>query len=104
VIAGTVLGAALSAIRAGRFRRERWTDRGDVIRHVLGGLAMGVGGGLALGCTVGAGITGTAAMAPSAWLALAGMVAGAALALKVMLAGGPAGAFHRVRSTIAGSP
>ncbi len=104
LIAGAVLGAAVSARRGGRRRPEPWVDRGDVLRHVGGGLAMGVGGTLATGCTVGAGITGTAAMAPSAWAALAGMVAGATCALRLMLVGGPRGAWRLLRRGRAGRP
>jgi hypothetical protein len=102
VVAGTVVGAGVSAAANGRFRGERWAGAGDILRHVGGGVAMGVGGTLALGCTVGAGITGAATMAPAAWLALAGMAAGATLALKVMLAGGPTGAWRLVRRRLAG--
>jgi len=97
VLAGVALGAAASAVRGGRFRGERWAGAGDVLGHLGGGVAMGVGGTLALGCTVGAGITGVATMAPAAWLALAGMAAGAAFALKLMLAGGPLGAWRLLR-------
>ena len=97
VVAGVVAGAAASAWSAGRRRGEPWVDRGDVLRHLGGGVAMGVGGTWALGCTIGAGVTGVAAMAPAAWLALAGMVLGAVAALKLMLAGGPAGAWRALR-------
>jgi hypothetical protein len=102
ILAGVVAGAAASAWSAGRRRGEPWVDRGDVVRHLGGGLAMGVGGTWALGCTIGAGVTGVAVMAPGAWLALAGMVLGAVAALKVMLAGGPAGAWQALRRAWAG--
>ena len=97
IVLGTAVGAAASALAGGRFRGERWAGRGDVGSHVAGGVAMGVGGTLAFGCTVGAGITGAAALAPSAWCALAGMVAGATLALRVLLAGGPTALWRRLR-------
>lgn len=102
VIAGAAVGAAASARRGGRWRTERWAGTGDVLGHLGGGLAMGVGGTLAVGCTVGAGLTGAAALAPAAWLALAGMVAGAGLTLKLMLLGGPAGAWRLLRRRSAG--
>ncbi|NBB69940.1 MAG: YeeE/YedE family protein [Alphaproteobacteria bacterium] len=102
VLAGTAVGAGLGAARGGRWRSEPWGGVGDGLRHVAGGVAMGVGGTLALGCTVGAGIGGVAVLAPAAWLALAGMVVGATIALKLMLVGGPSGAWRRVRRRLAG--
>lgn len=102
VVAGAALGAAVSAVHGGRWRGEPWGGVGDGLRHVAGGLAMGVGGTLALGCTVGAGIGGVAVLAPAAWLALGGMIVGATLALKLMLAGGPSGAWRLVRRRFAG--
>lgn len=101
IVAGVAAGAGASALAGGRFRGERWAGRGDVLGHLGGGFAMGVGGTLTLGCTVGAGITGVATMAPAAWLALAGMLAGAALALKLLLVGGPGGAWRALRRRVA---
>jgi len=43
-----------------------------------------------------------AVLAPAAWLALAGMIVGATIALKLMLVGGPSGAWRLVRRRLAG--
>jgi hypothetical protein len=79
---GTVLGAALSASLGGRFRVETFRAADDMMRHVAGGALMGFGGILALGCTVGQGMTGLATLAVSSFIAVAGIVMGALLALR----------------------
>ena len=47
--AGTVLGALATALARGEFRVERFTAAGDLRRHLVGGLLMGVGGHAGLG-------------------------------------------------------
>jgi uncharacterized membrane protein YedE/YeeE len=48
-------------------------------RYIAGALCMGFGGMLAGGCAVGAGVSGAAVFALTAWLALIGMWLGAGL-------------------------
>ena len=55
---GIILGSFLYVILTGKFRLETFSDREDMIRHIQGGVLMGFGGVLALGCTVGQGLTG----------------------------------------------
>jgi uncharacterized membrane protein YedE/YeeE len=74
---GTVLGALAIARWRGEFRLERFSAAGDLRRHLRGGLLMGVGGTLALGCTIGQGLTGVATLSPGSLLAVTGMLAGA---------------------------
>ena len=76
--AGTVLGALATALARGEFRLERFTAAGDLRRHLVGGAADGrAAGTLALGCTIGQGLTGVATLSPGSFLALGGMLAGA---------------------------
>lgn len=49
-------------------------------RYMAGALCMGFGGMLAGGCAVGAGVSGAAVFALTAWISLIGMWAGAGLA------------------------
>ena len=77
LLVGTVLGAGVMARLRGEFRLERFSAAGERRRHILGGLLMGVGGALALGCTIGQGLTGVATLSPGSFLALGGMLAGA---------------------------
>jgi len=47
-----------------------------MVRHIMGGIMMGVGGVLALGCTVGQGITGMSTLAIGSVLALIPIIVG----------------------------
>ena len=80
---GVILGSFLYVISTGKFRIETFTDRGDMLRHLLGGVAMGFGGVLALGCTIGQGVTGMSTLALGSLLSLGSIVFGSALTMKV---------------------
>ncbi len=80
---GMILGSFLYAILAGKFYLESFSDRGDMIRHMTGGVLMGFGGVLALGCTIGQGITGMTTLALGSLLALISIIFGSALTMKV---------------------
>ena len=54
-----------------------------MIRHILGGILMGFGGVLALGCTIGQGISGMSTLALGSLMALISIVFGSALTMKV---------------------
>lgn len=82
-VLGVLLGALAWNVLTGRFRWEWFTTREDFLRHAAGAVLMGVGGVLALGCSVGQGITGVSTLALGSWLALAAMIIGAATALRV---------------------
>jgi hypothetical protein len=66
---GVVVGASLSARRAGRWRAAV-DDRapGRISRALAGGALMGLGARLAYGCTSGLAVTGGALLATGAWL------------------------------------
>ena len=82
-VAGVILGSFLYVIFTGKFRLETFSDRGDMIRHMLGGVFMGFGGVLALGCTIGQGVTGMSTLALGSLLSLFSIVFGSALTMKV---------------------
>jgi len=54
-----------------------------MINHLSGGLLMGFGGVLALGCTVGQAITGISTLALGSFIAAISIVAGSALTMRV---------------------
>ena len=81
-VAGVLVGAALVALLRREFRLEGFERPADMLRYALGGALMGVGGVLALGCTVGNGLTGIASLAPTSFIALPAMVLAAAATLK----------------------
>ncbi len=80
---GVILGSFLWALVSGSFRIEWFASAGDFVRHLFGGLFMGFGGVLALGCTFGQGITGISTLAAGSFIAFFGIVLGAALTMKV---------------------
>jgi uncharacterized membrane protein YedE/YeeE len=84
----TVLGALLGAFAAAksmdRFRILTFSDAGDTVRTLLGAMMMGVGGVMALGCTVGQGITGVSTLALGSFITFAAIVAGAVVGLKAL--------------------
>jgi uncharacterized membrane protein YedE/YeeE len=80
---GVVLGSFLYVILTGKFRLEYFVGRDDLLRHISGGILMGFGGVLALGCTVGQGITGMSTLALGSLMALVSIIFGSALTMKV---------------------
>ena len=82
-VAGVILGSFLYAIVTRKFRIEAFTNSADMIRHIVGGILMGFGGVLALGCTIGQGVTGMSTLALGSLMALASIIFGSALTMKV---------------------
>jgi len=82
-VIGVILGSFLYVIFTGKFRLETFSDRNDMIRHMLGGVLMGFGGVLALGCTIGQGITGMSTLALGSLMALISIIFGSALTMKI---------------------
>ena len=80
---GVILGSFLYAILSGRFYVETFSDHADMVRHIVGAVLMGFGGVLALGCTIGQGITGMSTLATGSLMALISIIFGCALTLKV---------------------
>ena len=77
LIPGTVLGAFLGGVIGRELRLEGFQDGPSMLRYLAGGLLMGLGAVLCVGCAVGAIVTGGAVFALTAWLTLASMAAGA---------------------------
>ena len=88
---GVVLGSAAYALATKKFRLEWFASFSDFITHVVGAVLMGIGGVLAMGCTIGQGIAGASTLALGSMLALASMIAGSIVTLKMqyyLLGGG----------------
>jgi uncharacterized membrane protein YedE/YeeE len=81
-LAGVILGSFLYAIITGSFRIEWFVSGKDFASHALGGVLMGVGGVLAMGCTVGQAITGISTLAIGSILTFLAIVIGAAGTMK----------------------
>ena len=79
---GVVVGSAAVAVFNRSFRWEGFGGTEDTANHVVGAVLMGVGGVTAMGCTVGQGLSGVSTLALGSFIALAGIVSGAVLALR----------------------
>jgi len=82
-VLGMVSGSLAWSLATRTFRLESFRDSGDLINHLVGAALMGFGGVLALGCTVGQGISGVSTLALGSFLAFFSIVAGAAATMKV---------------------
>jgi len=83
VVIGTIVGAFLYSAAARTFRLESFNDRADLVNHLWGGVLMGFGGVMALGCTIGQGITGMSTLALGSVMALLSIIAGCVFTLKM---------------------
>jgi uncharacterized protein len=84
LVPGVFLGSFVGAWVGKDFALEGFKDGYSMRRYIAGAVLMGFGAMLAGGCAVGAGITGGAIFAMTAWLALAGMWLGAGVADKLI--------------------
>ncbi|HEC12222.1 MAG TPA: YeeE/YedE family protein [Acidiferrobacteraceae bacterium] len=80
---GVIVGSFLYAIISKRFSIEWFASFGDFFRHAMGAVLMGVGGVLAMGCTVGQAITGISTLALGSILVFFSIVFGSALTMKI---------------------
>jgi len=76
-VAGVMVGAHVHALVTRTFRWEGFTQRQDVVRHVMGGALMGFGGVTALGCTIGQGLSGLSTLSWMSFLTVASIILGA---------------------------
>lgn len=80
---GVVAGSFLWALLSRSFHFEWFASFRDFLNHFVGAILMGFGGVLAMGCTIGQGITGVSTLAVGSFIALGGIVLGSALTMKV---------------------
>lgn len=83
--AGLLIGAFVSARLQGTFRWEGFSQTADLARHLLGGALMGMGGVMAMGCTIGQGLSGLSTLSLGSFIAVFGIVLGAVLTLQWQL-------------------
>jgi len=82
VLTGVIAGSLAYALASRSFRIEKFASLADFGRHAAGGMLMGVGGVLAMGCTIGQGITGMSTLAAGSLITFAAIVAGATATMK----------------------
>jgi uncharacterized membrane protein YedE/YeeE len=95
-VGGVIAGSFLMATATGTFRIESFVDGGDMLRHLFGAVLMGAGGVLALGCTIGQGVTGMSTLAIGSVLAWLSIIAGGYLGVKYLEEGSLGGAVRAV--------
>tara|TARA_B100001029_G_scaffold74585_1_gene60929 strand:- start:20 stop:820 length:801 start_codon:yes stop_codon:yes gene_type:complete len=78
-----VLGSFLYSVLSNNFRLEWFASKQDFIRHVVGGILIGIGGVLSLGCTIGQGVTGVSTLAVGSFLTLISIIIGASITMKI---------------------
>lgn len=81
-VAGIFVGALVVVGLRRDFRLVGFEKPADMLRYAGGAALMGAGGVLALGCTVGNGLTGVASLAPTSFVAVPAMVLAAAATMK----------------------
>jgi len=82
-VLGIILGSLFWALVSKSFRIEWFLNTRDLLNHVVGATLMGLGGVLALGCTIGQGISGASTLASGSFLAFGGIVLGCAMTMKI---------------------
>ncbi|MDJ0827834.1 MAG: YeeE/YedE family protein [Rhodobacter sp.] len=86
-VAGVWCGAFIGSLIKGHFRWEACEDPRELRRQILGAAIMGVGAVLAVGCTVGQGISAFSLLAYSAPVTFLAILAGAAIGLRQLIEG-----------------
>lgn len=82
VVGGVLVGSSALALARGRFSLRSFDSPQQTLRAIGGGVLMGVGGANALGCSIGQGLTGLSTLALPSFVAVGGILAGAALAVR----------------------
>lgn len=83
-VLGALLGAFVAALIMRRFRISSFSGTGDTVRSLSGAALMGIGGVMALGCTIGQGLTGISTLALGSFLTFAAIVIGGIIGLKTL--------------------
>jgi len=82
VVTGVVTGSLVTALLTGRFALEGYSSAHHMLRSIAGAAAMGIGGAMAYGCSVGQGLTGLSTLAMPSLIAVAGILTGAAVGIR----------------------
>ncbi|WP_439154178.1 YeeE/YedE family protein [Yoonia sp.] len=86
-VAGVWIGAFIGSLIKGHFRWEACEDPRELRRQIFGAGMMGVGAVIALGCSIGQGLSAFSILAFSAPVTFAAIFAGAAVGLRHIIMG-----------------
>jgi uncharacterized protein len=84
-VLGVIVGACVMAVATKTFRWEGFANTEDLTNHLVGAALMGFGGVLALGCTVGQGLSGMSTLALGSFVTIAAIIIGCRAALKYQM-------------------
>lgn len=84
-VVGVIAGATTWYASKRQWRLVGFNSWPDLLRHATGGVLMGAGGVIAMGCTVGQGLTGAGTLALGSFTAALSMIVSAWVTLKIML-------------------
>ena len=85
VVFGVIAGSLLHAVVSGKFAIEAFESKNDMLEHIVGAVLTGFGGVLALGCTIGQGITGVSTLALGSFITLGAVIFGSVMTVKIKL-------------------
>ncbi len=82
ILVGVIVGSFLYTLIFRKLRIEWFVNWQDFGMHVIGATLMGIGGVLAMGCTIGQGISGVSTLALGSIVTLVAIIAGSAATMK----------------------
>ena len=82
---GIALGSFVGSVWRGLFRWEACEDPRELGRQIGGAALMGIGGSIAMGCSIGQGVSAVATLAWSGPVTLAAIVVGASFGLRQLI-------------------
>ena len=94
MVIGVIVGSAIAAMLSDNVRWEACDDARELSRHILGAALMGFGGVLALGCTIGQGVSAASLLAVSVPVTMGSILIGAKIGLAWLVEGSAMSAFR----------
>jgi hypothetical protein len=82
MVFGVFAGSLVTAVFTRRFRLEGYTSPRHMLRSIGGAALMGSGGAMALGCSIGQGLTGLSTLSLASFVAATGILLGSAAGLR----------------------
>tara|TARA_Y100000389_G_scaffold52091_1_gene47892 strand:+ start:20442 stop:21641 length:1200 start_codon:yes stop_codon:yes gene_type:complete len=79
----TIFGSFVYSLISNNLRLEWFANKHDFLRHFIGGVLIGIGGVLSLGCTIGQGVSGVSTLALGSVITLISIIFGASLMMKI---------------------
>lgn len=87
MVIGVVIGAAIAAKSTNDVRWEACDDARELRRHIMGAAFMGFGGVLAVGCTIGQGVSAASLLALSVPITMTSIIIGSRMGLGFLIEG-----------------